>query len=61
MFALYSAALLATASQAAAFSNYTDVNGQIHRKDTYHASGAIVQLFEWSWEDVGNECETFLR
>jgi alpha-amylase len=27
---------------------------------SYHNSGAIVQLFEWSWEDVANECETFL-
>lgn len=27
---------------------------------TYHSTGASVQLFEWSWEDVATECETFL-
>jgi alpha-amylase len=27
---------------------------------TYHSKGASVQLFEWSWTDVANECETFL-
>jgi alpha-amylase len=27
---------------------------------TYHSSGASVQLFEWSWSDVANECETYL-
>ncbi len=27
---------------------------------TYHNSGVSVQLFEWSWADVANECETFL-
>ena len=27
---------------------------------TYHSSGASVQLFEWSWADVANECETYL-
>ena len=26
----------------------------------YHNVGASVQLFEWSWEDIANECETFL-
>ena len=27
---------------------------------TFHSSGASVQLFEWSWADVANECETYL-
>lgn len=27
---------------------------------TFHSSGASVQLFEWSWTDVANECETYL-
>ena len=63
MFALYSAAILATTAQTKAYSNYTNNENiiDIHRKETYHATGAIVQLFEWSWEDVANECETFLR
>lgn len=26
----------------------------------YDNRGASVQLFEWSWNDVANECETFL-
>ncbi len=28
--------------------------------DSYVHEGASVQLFEWSWADVAEECETFL-
>lgn len=27
---------------------------------SYHNTGASIQLFEWSWADVANECEQFL-
>jgi len=36
------------------------VNGQYH---TYHCEpgrDVIVHLFEWRWDDIANECETFL-
>jgi len=32
----------------------------VAQASSYHNTGAIVQLFEWSWDDVANECETFL-
>lgn len=38
------AALAATLAVSAAYDNH----------------GASVQLFEWSWDDVAAECETFL-
>jgi alpha-amylase len=38
----------------------TLANGAVALSTVYHNKGASVQLFEWSWSDVANECETFL-
>lgn len=34
-------------------------NGQ-HNPNFKHNRRAIVQLFEWKFDDIANECETFL-
>lgn len=36
------------------------INGQ-HNPNFKNKRRAIVQLFEWKFADVANECETFLK
>lgn len=40
-----------------AFLSFLSLASQINAYSNY---GASVQLFEWSWDDVANECEQYL-
>lgn len=38
----------------------TDTFNGSNRPSTGEPGGVIVQLFEWKYDDIANECETFL-